>query len=99
MVVAETEESEVERLDRKENIMSRPTDSWRGTVKVPDLPPTGLGGSCKILDLQYRLDLHVDPAGPSFDLVVNLPVMLGTLPTKHQAVSLRRKISFSEMEK
>ena len=82
MVVAETEESEVERLDRKENIMSRSTDSWRGTVKVPDLPPTGLGGSCKILDLQYRLDLHVDPADPSLDLVVNLPVMLSTLPSK-----------------
>ena len=41
---------------------------------------TGLAGSCSIIDLQYRLDLHVDPSGPSFDLVVRLPFMLGTIP-------------------
>ena len=77
-----TEEREVERLDREENIRPRSTDHWRGTVKLPDLPPTGLGGSCKIIDLQYSLELHVDPAGPSFDLVVNLPIMVGTVPVK-----------------
>ena len=89
--------------------------SLQGTLKLPDLPPTGLGGSCSIIDVQYRystlhyitlqystlpystvhystvhyrLDLHVDPSGPSFDLVVKFPIMLGTIPLQESIPDL-----------
>ena len=44
------------------------------------MPPTGLAGTCNIIDVQYRLDFHVDPSGLGFDLVVSLPITIGTLP-------------------
>ena len=49
-------------------------------MKVPPVPPTGLAGSCSIIDVQYSLEFHVDPAGPSFDLVVRIPIVVGTIP-------------------
>ena len=63
--------------------MIRPgtSDYWEGVVmKVPAVPPTGLAGSCSIIDVQYSLEFHVDPSGPSFDLVVRIPVIVGTIP-------------------
>ena len=49
-----TEEREVERLTRDEKISPRSSDYWQGTMRLPPLPPTGLGGSCSIIDVQYR---------------------------------------------
>ena len=57
------------------------SDCWEGVVmKVPPVPPTGLAGSCSIIDVQYSLEFHVDPAGPAFDLVVRIPIVVGTIP-------------------
>ena len=57
------------------------SDYWEGVVmKVPPVPPTGLAGSCSIIDVQYSLEFHVDPAGPAFDLVVRIPIVVGTIP-------------------
>ena len=83
-----TEEREVERLTREQRIGPGSSDYWQGSLALPPLPPTGLAGSCSIMDLQYRLDLHVDPSGPSFDLVVKFPVMLGTIPLVEAIPSL-----------
>ena len=44
------------------------------------MTPSGLAGRCSLIDVQYRLDLHVDPSGPSFDLVVSFPLLLGNIP-------------------
>ena len=63
--------------------MIRPgtSDYWEGVVmSVPVLPPTGLAGNCSIIDVQYSLEFHVEPSGPSFDLVVRIPVIVGTIP-------------------
>jgi len=56
-------------------------DMWEGvTMRVPALPPTNLAGPCNIISVQYKLDFHVDPSGLSFDLVVSLPITVGTIP-------------------
>ena len=49
-------------------------------MRIPSVPPTHLAGSCSIMDVQYTLDFHVDPSGPSFDLVVSIPIIIGTIP-------------------
>jgi hypothetical protein len=57
------------------------SDYWEGVMmRVPALPPTNLAGTCNIIDVQYKLDFHVDPSGMSFDLVVSLPLTIGTIP-------------------
>ena len=57
-------------------------------MSVPVLPPTGLPGNCSIIDVQYSLEFHVDPSGPSFDLVVRIPVIVGTIPLTQYIPSL-----------
>ena len=42
--------------------------------------PLGLAGSCSIIDVQYSLEFHVDPSGPAIDLVVRIPIVVGTIP-------------------
>ena len=51
-------------------------------MKVPALPPTNLAGVCNVIKVQYMLQLNVVPSGPAFDLKVNLPVIIGTVPLK-----------------
>jgi len=56
-------------------------DMWEdGQMRVPALPPTELGRGCFIISVQYFLEFHVDPSGMSFDLVVTIPITIGTLP-------------------
>ena len=71
--------------------MIRPgsSDYWEGVVlKVPALAPTHLAGSCSIMDVQYSLELNVDPSGPAYDLVVRIPVIVGTIPLTQYIPSL-----------
>ena len=68
------DEREVERLSWSERILARSGDDWEGSLTLPVLPPTGLAGPCSIIDLQYRLDLQLNPSR----LVVSLPIILGT---------------------
>ena len=79
-----TEEEVVEKMTREENILAGRREEWEGRIRLPSLPPTGLAGHCSIIDLHYRLDLCVDPSGPSFDLLVSLPIILGTRPLSLQ---------------
>ena len=40
------------------------SDVWnRIPMPVPGLPPSNLGGSCNIIQLQYLLQLNVHPSG------------------------------------
>jgi len=65
------------------------SDYWEGVLmRVPALPPTNLAGTCNIIDVQYRLDFHVDPSGMSFDLVVSLPITIGTIPLQEYIPTL-----------
>ena len=74
------EDREVARLHWREKLLARSGDDWEGDLTLPPLPPSGLAGHCSIIDLQYRLDLQVNPAGRSAPLVVSLPIILGTRP-------------------
>ncbi|KAL5005445.1 hypothetical protein ScPMuIL_018901 [Solemya velum] len=56
------------------------SDYWTGErLVIPPLPPSYLAG-CQIIDIQYILELTVDPAGPALDLHVPLELILGTIP-------------------
>ena len=48
--------------------------------QVPALPPTDLGGISGIIDVDYKLRLRVDPPGYHWDLVVMVPIIIGTIP-------------------
>merc|ERR1711971_1220350 len=70
----------VTKVERGE-ILPGNSDCWEGvSIRVPALPPTNLGGNCSIIDVQYRLEFHVDPCGWAFDLVVKIPIIIGTIP-------------------
>jgi len=57
------------------------SDFWEGvTMRIPAVPPTNLAGNCSIIDVQYRLDFRVEPSGPAFDLLVSVPIIIGTIP-------------------
>merc|ERR1712062_227340 len=71
---------EVVRLSWFERILARSGDDWEGSLTLPILPPTGLAGHCSIIDLQYRLELQLNPGFPFLPLVVSLPIILGTRP-------------------
>jgi len=56
-------------------------DTWDNVLMhIPPVPPTNLGGSSNIISLQYSLEFHVEPTGVAFDLVVRLPITIGTIP-------------------
>ena len=56
------------------------SDTWNGQpLSIPPVPPSGLGG-CRIIDVSYRLEFRVDPSGLGFDLVVSIPITIGTIP-------------------
>ena len=37
-------------------------------------------GNCRIISVTYTLEFRVIPSGMSFDLVVSLPITIGTIP-------------------
>ena len=76
-----TEKRVVTKVERGE-ILPGNSDYWEGvSMRVPALPPTKLAGSCSIIDVQYRLEFHVEPSGPAFDLVVGIPIIIGKTRT------------------
>ena len=73
----------------KEVLDSGESDMWEGvTMRVPAVPPTNLAGNSRIISVNYTLDFHVDPSGPSFDLVVSLPLTIGTIPLQEYMKTL-----------
>ncbi|XP_022332250.1 arrestin domain-containing protein 17-like [Crassostrea virginica] len=58
------------------------TETWSGDrLVLPPLPPSFLVG-CRIIDINYYLELIVDPSGPALDLHVPLLVIIGTIPLR-----------------
>jgi hypothetical protein len=54
------------------------SDYWEGVaLTIPPLPPSGLGGHCRIMDVQYKLEFRVDPSGLGMDLVNKLDIIIG----------------------
>merc|ERR1712083_420112 len=54
---------------------------WEGVImRIPAVPPTNLAGNCRIISVTYTLEFRVIPSGMSFDLVVKLPITIGTIP-------------------
>jgi len=49
-------------------------------MRVPALPPTNLGGGCNIIKVEYELEFSVDPSGLHRDLLVTVPIVVGTIP-------------------
>jgi hypothetical protein len=59
-------------------IQSGTSDYWEGVaLTIPPLPPSGLGGHCRIMDVQYELEFRVDPSGLGMDLVNKLDIIIG----------------------
>ena len=74
---------------RRGQIRPGTSDFWEGvTMRIPAVPPTNLAGHCSIIDVQYRLEFHVDPSGPAFDLVVSIPIIIGTIPLQQYMPTL-----------
>lgn len=58
------------------------TETWTGDrLMIPPLPPSFLVG-CSIIDINYYLELIVDPSGPAIDLHVPLLIIIGTIPLR-----------------
>lgn len=58
------------------------SDVWNAVpLRVPAVPPSGLTG-CNIIDVHYEVNFIVDPSGPAFDLLVTLPIVVGTIPLR-----------------
>ena len=67
---------------RRGPIKTGETDVWNGQpLSIPAVPPSGLGG-CRIIDVSYRLEFLVDPSGIGFNLVVSIPITIGTIPLR-----------------
>ena len=67
------------------------SDIWdRVPVRVPPLPPSNLGGSCGIIQLQYALHFSVHPEGMGFALKVEVPITIGSIPLQNYFKSLNQ---------
>lgn len=64
----------------KEGIPPGGSFSWENIgLLIPPLPPSNLI-NCNIIDVDYVLELSVDPSGIGFDLEVVAPIIIGTIP-------------------
>ncbi|KAK3098627.1 hypothetical protein FSP39_021371 [Pinctada imbricata] len=61
------------RLEEKKNMQLGGTK-----LIVPPAPPSGLDG-CEIIGMHYFVNV-ISPSGMGFDLVVGVPVIIGTIP-------------------
>ena len=75
------------------------SDMWDGVVmKVPAVPPTNLAGYCNVIKVNYTLQLSVIPSGPAFDLIVKLPITIGTVPLQVVCMTFQRKLNLNMIE-
>lgn len=52
-------------------------------LRIPALPPTRLGGMCRIINIEYFLQFTLDPSGTcTSDLDFTFPVTIGTIPLR-----------------
>jgi hypothetical protein len=56
------------------------SDEWNyQPLLIPPIPPSSLG-ECRIIDISYHLEFRVVPSGIGWDLVVEIPIIIGTIP-------------------
>ncbi|XP_056022796.1 arrestin domain-containing protein 17-like isoform X2 [Ostrea edulis] len=76
---SKTTSNEITRVNHPD-IQPGDTENWSGDrLVIPPLPPSFLVG-CRIIDINYCLELIVDPSGPAIDLHVPLLIIIGTIP-------------------
>merc|ERR1711892_833985 len=64
----------------KEKIEPGESDSWHDTaLKIPLLPPSDLP-QCTNIKIDYVLEFRVLPSACAFDLCVEVPIVIGTIP-------------------
>lgn len=56
---------------------------------IPALPPTKLGGLCRIIDIQYCICCELKISGLTMSLSGQLPVLIGTIPLRSTFDELR----------
>jgi len=59
------------------------------TLAIPPLPPTRLGGNCRIIDVKYFLQVEMSISGLSTSLSGALPIIVGTIPLRTTFEQLR----------
>ncbi|XP_065942642.1 arrestin domain-containing protein 17 isoform X5 [Magallana gigas] len=74
------------------------TETWTGDrLMIPPLPPSFLVG-CRIIDINYYLELTVDPSGPAIDLHVPVHVIIGTTPLRSVVQQYQTQFGMSTPE-
>ncbi|CAL1530392.1 unnamed protein product [Lymnaea stagnalis] len=62
------------------SISSHSEDVWKGDeLVIPPLPPSFLTG-CKIIDINYVVQLSIEPSGPYSRLTIPLDIIIGSVP-------------------
>ncbi|CAL8118046.1 unnamed protein product [Orchesella dallaii] len=65
-------------------------EMWCPTsLTIPPMPPTRLGGNCRIIDVQYFLEVEMSISGLSTALSGELPIIIGTIPLRTTFEQLR----------
>jgi len=73
----------------KGSIPAGESDSWHDTaLKIPVLPPSELP-HCNNIHIRYIIEFRVDPSGIGFDLKLELPIVIGTIPLRSTFNSFR----------
>ncbi|KAG7157322.1 Arrestin domain-containing protein 17-like 1 [Homarus americanus] len=61
------------------------SDMWENVaIVVPPLVPANVHLTCRLLRVQYRLDMILEPPLPSSDLRVSLPLIIGSVPLRNR---------------
>ncbi|XP_071547693.1 arrestin domain-containing protein 17-like [Panulirus ornatus] len=61
------------------------SDMWENVgITVPPLVPANVHLTCRLLHVQYRIDLILEPPLPSSDLRVSLPLTIGSVPLRNR---------------
>ncbi|XP_045138302.1 LOW QUALITY PROTEIN: arrestin domain-containing protein 17-like [Portunus trituberculatus] len=61
------------------------SDMWEAVaLTVPPLVPANVHLTCRLLDVQYRIDMILEPPLPSADLKVSMPLTIGSVPLRNR---------------
>ncbi|XP_037786438.1 arrestin domain-containing protein 17-like [Penaeus monodon] len=60
------------------------SDLWEEVaITVPPLVPANVHLTCRLLHVDYRIDMILEPPLPSGDLRVSLPILIGSVPLRN----------------
>ncbi|BES94293.1 Arrestin domain containing [Nesidiocoris tenuis] len=73
--------------------------SWGSAgVRLPPLPPTSFTpDSCKIISIQYRIDIQIYITGVQEPLTLKLPIIIGNIPLKRHFPALATAEDLGEL--